>query len=405
MIEGLFALTIMAVGMAAAGLYLQRVLRLEKHHRTVSLARQFNLSMDGGTARGIWNGHPMEVRVRDLHRYGGMDLDLRVGGANPRIAITREPVLLIRRLPPPPGPFLPVALSAGYREPDDIVTGDGEFDALIRVKGPIGFGVGILDRETRRLIQAVDGLGSDTTRVWSNGTGIQVKEGWITLRQRDHRAGPDTDIGYWLKLMVELAEALAKRGRARPLDNLLENFRSERDPEVRRVNLACLGAYYPVAPETLEASREALGDPGSDWLRLQGAVNLRREGWPALQALADDSTRLDGVRAAALRALGLSLPPGEAEPLLLAHLDSPDPGLALSAVDTLGDVGRTAAMAARLDRWAGGREEKAEMKIGREAAAKVRARLSGAGPGRLSLEETVEEGRLSHPGEGPDPRP
>jgi hypothetical protein len=355
-----------------------------QHDRTRSLAGTFGLAMEGDTARGEWNGHPMELRIVD-HGKEGTGFRFRVGGADPRFRIAREPMRLFGRKPPPPGPFLPRSLSSGYAEPDDIVTGDEAFDERIRVKGPVGLGVGILDRETRRLVQSLDGLGA------------QVKEGWIELSAVAGPYDPAVDAAVWVRLMAELAEALARRGRARPLDNLLDNFHGERDAEVRRVNLACLGAYFPEAPETLEASRAALTDPGSDWIRLQGAVNLRREGWPALRAMTDRRDLPDGVRAAALRALGLSLPAAEAERLLLSGLDSAVPALALSAAETLGDVGRTAAAAARLDGWAEGRGDRNEQRAGQEAAAKVRARLEGAEPGRLSLEESGGDGRLSRP--------
>jgi hypothetical protein len=89
------------------------------------------------------------------------------------------------------------------------------------------------------------------------------------------------------------------------------------------------------------------------------------------------------IRAAAARALGETGLPAAEEPLVRA-LKSPAPEVRLAAAEALGRVG-TAAVVPSLREAAESSAERELKRAARQSVARIKARISGAEPGQLSL--------------------
>jgi hypothetical protein len=333
----------------------------------------------------------------------------------------------------------------------EVEVGDDAFDAAAWVEGPPALAHALLDADTRRSLQAL--LGGRLSIFWVSGRvengvlGIDVPEPapwWLTF---------DTDgdsLGDVLEASIELARRLSV-----PADvarRIAENMKGEPVSRVRLLSLGTLVREYPDHPATREALLAAREDPDAE-VRLRAGVALGPEGRDVLRAIAggegatDDTTsqavselapqltvdeatgllknalrtrRLATVQAcmgalgrrggrqatevlarvlavekgelggAAARALGETGDP-TAEPPLLRALADGTRDVRLAAATALGRVGTAAAVGPLRE----AEEGDAEMRrTARQAIAEIQSRLTGAGPGQLSL-AGGESGQLS----------
>ncbi|MCU0291909.1 MAG: HEAT repeat domain-containing protein [Thermoanaerobaculaceae bacterium] len=322
----------------------------------------------------------------------------------------------------------------------DIKTGDRVFDAAVAVYGEPEVLVATLDEPTRVAVrQALE-------------SGITVEGGRI--ERELSRAVPDPRVlvrtgKELLDLAVRLATPHSVPGK------LAANAGRDADPAVRRRSLEVLIEKYGDRPEATGAARRALEDADPD-VRLMAGGFLGLEGRPTLLTLAADPGVPEATAVAALEALGgapsveqLEVVLDQAAPAgrflvaraaatalgrcrsprvgaaVVAHLTSPDAGLAAAvarAMGASGDPSCASPLVAALGSLAGDVRAAAAEALGvvgtvdavvplrqvvgdhpldlglRRAALgainAIQARLTGAAPGQLGLADG-EAGTLS----------
>lgn len=296
---------------------------------------------------------------------------------------------------------------------DEIKIGSPGFDRDIHVQGAVPLLLALLDAGTRRkvsrMMQGLVALGKGETGE-AVAVEARLRDGLLEVWVKDDSAAA-AQLGGVLAGVLEVAWRLVA-----PDDvprRLAENLRSEPEAGVRLHILRVLQRELPEHPATLDSLLAALEDP-SDVVRLQAALALGEAGRGTLLALVASETTADSCAARAVAALGGRLPAEQAEAalgralarrqletaqacmeelaprwgvgsegLLLQALASGEPALILAAVRALSQVGTAAAVGPLLPLAQPRRGELAA--AARQAIASIQSRLTGAGPGQLSL--------------------
>lgn len=306
----------------------------------------------------------------------------------------------------------------------DIAVGSPAFDQAISVQGEAALALAVLDAETRHRVAGLLGGVLRGERVsaalrdgvlevclWKRGHGLSA-------RALADVIGGVLDVARRLTAPADLAPRIA------------ENLRGEPEEGVRLQCVLTLARQFPHHPATREALLAARLDP-SDEVRLQAAIALGNWGREILldlvETAADDSCAARAVQALAGGSQGLAPERAEAalrraladgrgdtaracieilgrparpesESLLLEALGSGDYGISVAAARALGRAGTASAIGplrAAIP-FVGGELGSAA----RQAIAEIRARLTGAEPGQLSL-AGGDAGALSLAGDGP----
>jgi HEAT repeat protein len=305
---------------------------------------------------------------------------------------------------------------------EDVLVGDADFDQELHVQGPALLTLALLPAATRlrarRLLSGeVPGPHEQPIMV-----SAQLDKGVLEVRFRERLlATSNEDLFHVLKSALALAKRLVV-----PNDlaaQIADNLRDEPEAGVRLNSLLTLVRELPDHPATRGALLAALKDR-SDEVRLRAAMALGDEGHATLRALLAGFITDDACAAAALRALGDRLPSGKvknvlervlktdrkrtakacletlggrghagARDLYIQALRYPDTAVMIAAVQALGRVGTAADVAVlrqEAETWLPTQQRSAA----RQAIAEIQSRLSGAGPGQLTL-AAGEAGALS----------
>ncbi len=348
-----------------------------------------------GRLDGLIDGLPVQVTM--VRRKGKTKTRITAQGADPSITLRRETLAV--KLGLTPERWLAPATQTRWDRAGDILVGDGSFDERVDLRGPLPFCLAALDREAR-----------ETIRSLVDDWGGKARDGKVIVEtDRDL-----TKLGE-LETLVRSVHRTAGLLRPRTPDEikggLLGNYRGENDPHVRRAVLAALGQAFPEDPDTLAASREALGDLADDWIPVQAAANLGREGIPHLRAILKDPRKDETVHARCVRLLGAALPEEEAESLLLEHLVDPRSAVAFAAAESFGERVGSAKAVPLLTETADHHASADVRKAARTALDAIAVKLEDVKPGGLALAPAGEDGQLSraegqapfpplHPGDG-----
>lgn len=309
---------------------------------------------------------------------------------------------------------------------EDVLVGEADFDQELHVEGPALLVLALLPAATRvragRLLGGeVPGPYGETIRV-----SAQLDKGVLEVHFRDRLLGdPGEKLFHVLKSALALAERLVV-----PDDlagQIADNLPHEPEAGVRLNGLLTLVRELPDHPATRRALLAALKDR-SDEVRLRAAMALGDEGHATLRALLAGFINDDACAAAALRALGDRLPSGKVKDVLervlktdrkqtvqacletlggrghagarhlyVQALRYPDTAVMIAAARALGRVGTVGDIAA-LSQEADNLLPSQLRSATRQAIAEIQSRLSGAGPGQLTL-AAGEAGALSLAGQ------
>lgn len=298
------------------------------------------------------------------------------------------------------------------------------FDDEIHLAGGRVALLTLLDAGTRPLLNRLLN-GSIATAKGDVPVTARFSGGLLEVKLADDRscAVPFADV---LAAVLPLAKRLVM-----PADlpsRLAANLASEPEARVRWSILRLLDRAYPGHPLTEKALRAALDDP-NDEVRCRVAAASGEAGLDTLLDLVASDTTADVWAARAVTALGERLPVEQAEDtlrralarehvrtaracvelldfrhgrgseeLLLRTLGSNEPELILAAVRALGRLGTVAAVTPLHELAKDRRGEVAG--AARQAVAEIQSRLTGAGPGQLTLAAS-EAGALSLPTDEP----
>jgi len=329
-----------------------------------------------------------------------------------------------------------------FRLTREIEIGDGYFDSIFFIQGPVQLVFALLDAETRRLLGDV--------HVKSQ---LEISSGKIQAVLTKDEKVPEV-----LPLLLEVRKRFAPT--LEIPRRLAENANQDPEPGVRLQNLLLLIRELPNDPGIPEVLRKACSDPNPE-IRLRAAKALGAEARGVLlelaEALQDDAVSAEAVstldrelpferataildRALSLRhvltarvsmeAIGRSGDPAAvkvlakvleqeygylapnaasalgatgspaAEPPLIVALQRDRSDLRVAAANALGRVGSVAAvlpLKEMADLFVLGEVRRAA----RQAIAEIQSRVQGASPGQLSLTEDPA-GQLSLP---PEERP
>jgi len=311
---------------------------------------------------------------------------------------------------------------------EDVLVGDADFDQELHVQGPALLALALLPAATRlrarRLLSGevqVPGPKGEPIKV-----SAQLDKGGLEVRFQDRLLNDSSE-----ELFQVLRSAVALAQRLVVPDDLAgqiaDNLPHEPEAGVRLNSLLTLARELPDHPDTRRALLAALKDK-SDEVRLRAAMALGEEGHATLRALLANVAADDACAAAALRALGDRLPSGKvknvlervlktdrkrtaqacletlggrghpgARHLYIEALRYPDLAVMIAAARALGQVGTAADVAVlrqEAETWLPTQLRGAA----RQAIAEIQSRLSGAGPGQLTL-AAGEAGALSLAGQ------
>jgi HEAT repeat protein len=323
----------------------------------------------------------------------------------------------------------------------EIQIGDEAFDRALYIQGDERLLRALLDAETRRLLMDAfsRGIGFEGT---GDAFNITLAAGSLHALFFDAVDSDPLPSVQTVRTLLDLATRLQEP--SDPSARLAENRRGDPLPGVRREALRMMERAAPADPATRAEMERAAGEDPDGGVRLQAALWLGPEGKATLEALAVDGTVEDAVSARAIEELGerLAVVParrvleesvsagrvltaaaiavvlgrvGKAEaaplahalerasgpaavavaralgrtgsplgePALLAALDRDDDALKAAAAAALGDVGSAGSILPlrELAQASRGRLRSAAL----DATGRIRARLTGADPGQLSL--------------------
>jgi hypothetical protein len=341
-----------------------------------------------GRLDGLIDGLPVQVTM--VRRKGKTKTRIMVKGAEPSITLRKETLAV--KLGLTPERWLAPATETPWERAGDLPTGDSVFDPLIDLRGPAPFCLAALEREARKNIQWI-------VDEWAG----KVRGGEVTVEtERDLAKG--SELTELVRAVHGTTKALRPSSPEEIRSGLLRNFRTESDPGVRRAVLAALGEGFPGAPDTLAISREALADLSDDWIPVQAAANLGREGIPHLKAILKDPRKDEAVHARCVRLLGAVLPEEEAEALLLEQLVDPRSAVAFAVAESFSERVGSARAVPLLTETAEHHASADVRKAARKALDAIAVKLEGVEPGGLALAPAGEDGQLSR-AEGPPERP
>jgi hypothetical protein len=341
-----------------------------------------------GRLDGLIDGLPVQVAMK---RKKGKNLTkIMVKGAEPSITLRKETLAV--QLGLTPERWLAPATETPWERAGDLTTGDAAFDPLVDLRGPAPFCLAALDGETRKTIRYV-------VEEWAG----KVRGGEVTV-ETERGLTKGAELAELIRAVHWTAKALRPGTPEGIKEGLLRNLRSENDPRVRRAVLAALGEGFPGDPDTLAASREALGDLSDEWIPVQAAANLGPKGVPHLKALLKDPRKDEAIHARCVRLLASSLPGEEAETILLEHLVDPRHAVAFAAAESFGERVGTAKAVPLLTETAEHHASADVRKAAQKALDAIAVKLEGVEPGGLTLAPAGEDGQLSR-AEGPPAPP
>jgi HEAT repeat protein len=241
------------------------------------------------------------------------------------------------------GAGLPAGLSVRSEESVDprvrgalreVEVGDLEFDGVAWVEGSPAVAHAVLDRSTRRALQALcegrlEVPGHSPVRARG-----RLENGILEIEVR-RGAGVDR-LAEVLEHAIALGRLLASP--AEVPRRVADNLKHERLARVRLASLAALVREYPDDPATREALLEAREDPDPE-VRLRAGVALGPQGRDVLRAIAGSRGIEDDTASRAVAALEADLAVDEAAGLLRAALGARRPATARACMAALGRRG------------------------------------------------------------------
>jgi len=390
----LIGLVAAAIG-AAIGLIVHSLAKkkigevLERASQELGLVRHPDVFLEyDGRLDGLIDGLPVQVTMK--RKKGKTLTRITVKGADPSVTLRRETLAV--KLGLIPERWLAPATETAWERAGDIPTGDESFDPRVDLRGPVPFCAAALDREARKNIQWI-------VDEWAG----KVREGVVAVEtEKDLTKG--AELSELVRAAHWTAKALRPNSPEEIKKGLLRNFHTEPDPHVRKAVLAALGQGFPGDPDTLAVSREAVTDLSDDWIPVQAAANLGKEGIPHLRTMLRDPRKDEALHARCVRLLGAALPEEEAEALLLEQLVDPRSAVAFAAAESFGAKVGTAKSVPLLTETADHHASSDVRKAARRALDAIAVKLEGVQPGGLALAPAGEDGQLSIALE-PDPAP
>jgi len=418
-VEILLPLIVLVAGGTAASVgYLVRSARLAGHLRVWGMAaKRVGLASVEQSEGSLLGGESMTGRLGPLrvrlerYRHGkhehGTKIIVGLGHGPAGLSLRRE--------------GLATAFEKRFVGEREIEIGDPAFDEEYFIQGQAPLAVALLDAETRRHLAE---LMRGTVAVLGAGAmdiAPSLSAGVLEARVKESGfSGAGERVPEILELVLDVARRLVP-----PADvaaRIAENLGTEPQPGVRLTGLLTLSREFPDHPATRQAQLAARDDPSPE-VRLRAAIALDEEGRKTLLALVAGSGASDACVARAIGALGSRLP-GElaeatlrralagsgrprtaraclealvplrgaaAQGLMAAALRHGQEQVAQAAAQALGRAGTVEAVA---ELRAAAKRGRDLARASRQAIAEIQSRLTGAGPGQLSL-AAGEAGALS----------